>query len=97
MVILQFLVVAVAFAAIDAVWPQLMNPFYRSHIGEVPADKPHLGYAVAHWLIDTPGSRLPWAALAFQVDRLRNWFHLPTLVTAECSQESTPAGHQPLA
>lgn len=26
---------------------QPMNPFYRSHIGRMLADKPHLGYAVA--------------------------------------------------
>lgn len=55
MVILQFLVVAAAFAAIDAVWLKLMNPFYRSHIGELLADKPHLGYAVAFYLIYIAG------------------------------------------
>ena len=55
MVILQFLVVAVAFALIDAVWLKLMNPFYRSHIGELLADKPHLGYAVAFYVIYIAG------------------------------------------
>ncbi|MFD0047443.1 DUF2177 family protein [Pseudarthrobacter scleromae] len=55
MVILQFLVVAAAFAAIDAIWLKLMNPFYRSHIGELLADKPHLGYAVAFYVIYIAG------------------------------------------
>ena len=55
MVILQFLVVAAAFAVIDAVWLKLMNPFYRSHIGELLADKPHLGYAVAFYVIYIAG------------------------------------------
>lgn len=50
-IILQFLVVAAAFAVIDAVWLKLMNPFYRSHIGDLLADKPNLGYAVAFYVI----------------------------------------------
>jgi predicted outer membrane lipoprotein len=49
-VILQFLVVAAAFAEIDALWLKLMNPFYRSHIGELLADRPNLGYAVSSCL-----------------------------------------------
>ena len=32
MVILQFLVVAAAFAVIDAIWLKTMNPFYRRQI-----------------------------------------------------------------
>jgi uncharacterized membrane protein len=55
MVILQFLVVAAAFAAIDAVWLKFMNPFYRSHIGHSLADRPHLGYAVAFYVIYIAG------------------------------------------
>ncbi|GAC1495743.1 MAG: DUF2177 family protein [Pseudarthrobacter sp.] len=55
MVILQFLVVAAAFAVIDAVWLKLMNPFYRSHIGDLLADKPHLGYAVAFYVMYIAG------------------------------------------
>jgi uncharacterized membrane protein len=47
MVMVQLLVVAAAFAVIDAVWLKLMNPFYRGRVGELLADKPHLGYAVA--------------------------------------------------
>ncbi|MDQ0619131.1 putative outer membrane lipoprotein [Arthrobacter globiformis] len=52
---LQFLVVAAAFAVIDAVWLKIMNPFYRSHIGELLADRPHLGYAVAFYSIYIAG------------------------------------------
>lgn len=55
MVILQFLVVAAAFAAVDAVWLKLMYPFYRSNIGELLADKPHLGYAVAFYAMYVAG------------------------------------------
>jgi uncharacterized membrane protein len=47
MVIVLFLVATAAFAVIDAVWLKLMNPFYFGRIGELLADKPHLGYAVA--------------------------------------------------
>jgi uncharacterized membrane protein len=47
MVMVQLLVVAAAFAVIDAVWLKLMNPFYRGRARELLADKPHLGYAVA--------------------------------------------------
>lgn len=38
MVMVQFLVVAAAFAVIDTVWLKLMNPFYRGQIGELLAD-----------------------------------------------------------
>lgn len=55
MVILQFLVVAAAFAVIDAVWLKVMKPFYRSHIGELLADKPNLGYAVAFYVLYIAG------------------------------------------
>jgi uncharacterized membrane protein len=55
MVILQFLVVAAAFAVIDAIWLKLMNPFYRSHIGDLLADKPNLGYAVAFYVLYIAG------------------------------------------
>ncbi len=55
MVILQFLVVAAAFAIIDAIWLKTMNPFYRRQIGELMADKPNLGYAVAFYLIYIAG------------------------------------------
>jgi uncharacterized membrane protein len=55
MVIVQFLVVASAFAVIDAVWLKLMNPFYRGHIGDLLADRPNLGYAVAFYLIYIAG------------------------------------------
>ena len=58
MVILQFLVVAAAFAVIDSVWLKLMNPFYRSHIGELLADKPHLGYAVVFYVMYISGDPL---------------------------------------
>ncbi|WP_164199500.1 DUF2177 family protein [[Micrococcus luteus] ATCC 49442] len=55
MVILQFLVVAAAFAVIDAIWLKTMNPFYRSHTGDLLADKPHLGYAVAFYVMYIAG------------------------------------------
>ena len=50
MVILQFLVVAAAFAIIDAIWLKTMNPFYRRQIGDLMADKPNLGYAVVFYV-----------------------------------------------
>lgn len=46
MVILQFLVVAAAFAVIDAIWLETMNAFYRGQVGELLAERPNLGYAV---------------------------------------------------
>jgi uncharacterized membrane protein len=55
MVVLQFLVAAAAFAVIDAVSLKLMNPFYGSHIGELLAGRPHLGYAVAFYSIYIAG------------------------------------------
>jgi uncharacterized membrane protein len=55
LVILQFLVVAAAFAVIDAVRLKLMNPFYRSHIGDLLADRPNLGYAVAFYVMYIAG------------------------------------------
>ena len=55
MVILQFLVVAAAFAIIDAIWLKTMNPFYRRQIGDLMADKPNLGYAVVFYLIYIAG------------------------------------------
>ena len=55
MVILQFLVVAAAFAIIDAIWLKTMNPFYRRQIGDLLADKPNLGYAVAFYVIYIAG------------------------------------------
>ncbi len=55
MVIMQFLVVAAAFAVIDSIWLKLMNPFYRSHIGDLLADKPQLGYAVAFYVMYIAG------------------------------------------
>ncbi|CAH0217817.1 MULTISPECIES: DUF2177 family protein [unclassified Arthrobacter] len=55
MVILQFLVVAAAFAIIDAIWLKTMNPFYRRQIGELMADRPNLGYAVAFYVIYIAG------------------------------------------
>ncbi|KIS27232.1 membrane protein [Arthrobacter sp. SPG23] len=55
MVILQFLVVAAAFAVIDAIWLKTMNPFYRGQIGELLADKPNLGYAVVFYVIYIAG------------------------------------------
>ncbi|MFJ5696681.1 DUF2177 family protein [Arthrobacter sp. NPDC093139] len=54
-VILQFLVVAAAFAVIDAVWLKLLNPFYRGHIGDLLAQRPNLGYAVAFYVIYIAG------------------------------------------
>nr|WP_311380162.1 DUF2177 family protein [Arthrobacter sp. ISL-72] len=50
MVILQFLVVAAAFAVIDAIWLKTMNPFYRGQIGELLAERPNLGYAVVFYV-----------------------------------------------
>ncbi|MGO4227232.1 DUF2177 family protein [Arthrobacter sp. YAF34] len=55
MVILQFLVVAAAFAVIDAIWLKTMNPFYRRQIGDLLADKPNLGYAVVFYVIYIAG------------------------------------------
>ena len=55
MVILQFLVVAAAFAIIDAIWLKTMNPFYRRQIGELMAERPNLGYAVAFYVIYIAG------------------------------------------
>jgi uncharacterized membrane protein len=55
MVIMQFLVVAAAFAVIDSIWLKTMNPFYRRHIGELLADKPHLGYAVVFYVMYIAG------------------------------------------
>jgi uncharacterized membrane protein len=55
MVIFQFLVVAAAFAVIDAIWLKLMNPFYRRHVGDLLADKPHLGYAVVFYVMYIAG------------------------------------------
>ena len=55
MVILQFLVVAAAFAIIDAIWLKTMNPFYRRQIGDLMADKPNLGYAVVFYVIYIAG------------------------------------------
>ena len=55
MVLVQFLVVTAAFAVIDAVWLKLMNLFYCGQIGELLADKPHLGYAVAFYVMYIAG------------------------------------------
>lgn len=55
MVILQFLVVAAALAVIDAVRSKLMNPFQRSHIGDLPIGKPPLGYAAAFYVVYIAG------------------------------------------
>ena len=55
MVILQFLVVAAAFAVIDSVWLKSMSKFYRRHLGHLMADKPHLGYAVAFYILYIAG------------------------------------------
>ena len=55
MVILQFLVVAAAFAIIDAIWLKTMNPFYRRQIGDLMADRPNLGYAVVFYVIYIAG------------------------------------------
>lgn len=55
MVILQFLVVAAAFAIVDAIWLKTMNPFYRGQIGELLADRPNLGYAVVFYVIYIAG------------------------------------------
>lgn len=54
MVFLEFLVVAAAFAAIDAVWLKSMSKFYR-RLGHLMADKPHLGYAVVFYLLYIAG------------------------------------------
>jgi uncharacterized membrane protein len=56
MVMVQLLVVAAAFAVTDAVWLKLMNPFYRGRAGELLADKPHLGYAVAFHVMYIAGT-----------------------------------------
>ncbi|BCW71548.1 DUF2177 family protein [Arthrobacter sp. NicSoilB8] len=55
MVILQFLVVAAAFAIVDAIWLKTMNPFYRRQIGDLLADKPNLGYALVFYVIYIAG------------------------------------------
>ena len=55
MLILQFLVVAAAFAVIDSVWLKSMSKFYRSHLGHLMADKPHLGYAVVFYVLYIAG------------------------------------------
>jgi uncharacterized membrane protein len=55
MLILQFLVVAAAFAILDAVWLKSMSKFYRHHLGHLMADKPHLGYAVAFYVLYIAG------------------------------------------
>lgn len=55
MLILQFLVVAATFAAVDAVWLKSMSRFYRRHLGHLLADKPHLGYAVVFYLLYIAG------------------------------------------
>jgi uncharacterized membrane protein len=51
MVILQFLVVAAAFAVLDSVWLKSTSRFYRRNLGHLMADKPHLGYAVAFYVL----------------------------------------------
>jgi uncharacterized membrane protein len=51
MVILQFLVVAAAFAVLDSVWLKSTSKFYRSNLGHLLADKPHLGYAVVFYVL----------------------------------------------
>ncbi|SFT69895.1 DUF2177 family protein [Arthrobacter sp. ov118] len=55
MLILQFLVVAATFAILDAVWLKSMSKFYRNHLGHLMADKPHLGYAVAFYVLYIAG------------------------------------------
>ena len=47
MVMVQLLAVSAALAVTGAVRLKLMNPFYSGQAGELLADKPHLGYAVA--------------------------------------------------
>jgi uncharacterized membrane protein len=51
MVVLQFLVVAAAFAVVDSVWLKSMSKFYRNHLGHLMADKPNLGYAVVFYVV----------------------------------------------
>jgi uncharacterized membrane protein len=51
MVILQFLVVAAAFAVLDSVWLKSTSKFYRRNLGHLLADKPHLGYAVVFYVL----------------------------------------------
>ena len=51
MIILQFLVVAAAFAVLDAVWLKSTSRFYRRNLGHLLADKPHLGYAVVFYVL----------------------------------------------
>jgi len=55
MLILEFLVVAAAFAVIDAVWLKSTSTFYRRHLGHLMADKPHLGYAVVFYVLYIAG------------------------------------------
>ncbi len=55
MIILQFLVVAAAFAVIDSVWLTTMSGFYRGNLGHLMADKPNLGYAVVFYVIYIAG------------------------------------------
>jgi uncharacterized membrane protein len=58
MVILQFLVVAAAFAVIDSVWLKSTSKCYRRNLGHLMADKPHLGYAVVFYVLDIIGTGL---------------------------------------
>jgi uncharacterized membrane protein len=51
MIILQFLVVAAAFAVLDSVWLKSTSKFYRRNLGHLLADKPHLGYAVVFYVL----------------------------------------------
>jgi uncharacterized membrane protein len=55
MVFLEFLVVAAAFAVIDAAWLKSMSKFYRRHLGHLMADRPHLGYAVVFYVLYIAG------------------------------------------
>jgi uncharacterized membrane protein len=55
MVILQFLVVAAAFAVLDSVWLKSTSKFYRRNLGHLLADKPHLGYAVVFYVLYIAG------------------------------------------
>jgi uncharacterized membrane protein len=51
MIILQFLVVAAAFAVLDSVWLKSTSKFYRRNLGHLMADKPNLGYAVVFYVL----------------------------------------------
>ena len=70
MVILQFLVVAAAFAIIDAIWLKTMNPFYRRQIGDLMADKPNLGYAVVFYVLTNAATLKTWPWQLIVVDIL---------------------------